>query len=111
MLAAAGAGRGFAGTSRACMRPPTRLRRARCSLRACGRCAADCSADLRVFNPADLADVQPSNLAGPPCLCTPPTDYVADLCVYPEGHALLSVSGDGTLAVIDLRKNRVGRCT
>lgn len=40
---------------------------------------------------------------------TPHTDYVADLCVYAEKHFLLSAAGDGTLAVIDLRKNKVGR--
>ena len=34
-------------------------------------------------------------------------DYVADLCVYEEKHCLLSVAGDGTLAVIDLRKHKV----
>lgn len=42
----------------------------------------------------------------------PPTrpavaDYVADLCVFTEKHCLLSVAGDGTLAVTDLRKNAV----
>ena len=34
-------------------------------------------------------------------------DYVADLCVYEEKHCLLSVAGDGTLAVIDLREHKV----
>lgn len=35
-----------------------------------------------------------------------PADYVADLSVFSEKHCLLSVSGDGTLAVVDLRKNK-----
>jgi WD40 repeat protein len=35
-------------------------------------------------------------------------DYVADMCAVPSKHALLSVSGDGTLAVIDLRTHKVG---
>lgn len=37
-----------------------------------------------------------------------PADYVADLTVFAEKHALLSAAGDGTLAVVDLRKNKVG---
>ncbi|KAL4447647.1 hypothetical protein ABPG75_004866 [Micractinium tetrahymenae] len=35
------------------------------------------------------------------------SDYVADLSVFSEKHCLLSVAGDGTLAVIDLRKNKI----
>ncbi len=35
------------------------------------------------------------------------SDYVADLAHHPAEHALLSVSGDGTLAVVDLRRNKV----
>lgn len=35
------------------------------------------------------------------------SDYVADLTVFAEKHALLSAAGDGTLAVIDLRKNKI----
>ena len=37
----------------------------------------------------------------------PHADYVADLSVFADKHALLSAAGDGTLAVIDLRKNKV----
>ncbi len=35
------------------------------------------------------------------------SDYIADLAHHPAEHALLSVSGDGTLAVVDLRRNKV----
>eukprot|EP00887_Chlorella_sp_A99_P003259 scaffold9.g3259.t1 len=34
-------------------------------------------------------------------------DYVADLCLHAPEDALLSVSGDGTLAVLDLRKRKI----
>ena len=53
------------------------------------------------------ACTDPSQTTPPPA--PPPlADYVADLCYFPEKHCVLSVAGDGTLAVIDLRKNKVG---
>lgn len=38
----------------------------------------------------------------------PHADYVSDMCLH--DRMLLSVSGDGTLAVTDLRNNKVGWC-
>jgi len=38
---------------------------------------------------------------------SPHTDYVSDMCLYAAEHALLSVSGDGTLAVTDLRTMKI----
>jgi hypothetical protein len=35
-------------------------------------------------------------------------DFVSDMSLHDRESCLLSVSGDGTLAVIDLRANKVG---
>lgn len=37
------------------------------------------------------------------------TDYVSDLCLHEPEACLLSVSGDGTLAVLDVRRMKVRR--
>lgn len=38
---------------------------------------------------------------------SPHTDYVSDMCMYDAEHALLSVSGDGTLVVTDIRTMKI----
>lgn len=40
----------------------------------------------------------------------PHTDYVSALTWYPARRAILSVSGDGTLAVMDPRAKKVCLC-
>ena len=37
------------------------------------------------------------------------TDFVADLALHQQEHCLLSVSGAGTLSVVDLRTRKVGQ--
>ena len=43
--------------------------------------------------------------ASPACRVHSHTDYVSDILSYPQKNAILSVSGDGTLCMMDVRMN------
>jgi WD40 repeat protein len=56
--------------------------------------------DVRTGN----ASANDSN-ASPACRVHSHTDYVSDILSYPQKNAILSVSGDGTLCMMDVRMN------
>ena len=68
-----------------------------------------CNAPQTFCTAADSGEIKlwDTRLADAFCVQQAHTDFVADLTMEERRQCLLSVSGDGTLCVLDLRTNKV----